>query len=233
MSLHVLKCSHTCREEAENIWIKISTVDSFWLTLMFHRSELEHLYDVFSCRGPCGNECRKSLKMKFNQRAGDWLYLSFNTWVIEVLGFFAQILFIAFLYFQGKMCLLSRRAFRGFLEEFNATQWVKEIVPTFLSHCLKGTNTTPMWPNWDAVCLSVHSLKRPGRRKRTLLKTNALFPFLRAVKDDRLWPCADINACCWNCALHQVADLRSVLQPHGERPKDTGWVNGNARGHQD
>lgn len=32
--------------------------------------------------------------------------------------------------------------------------------------------------------------------------------------------------------LHQIADLRAVLQPHGERPEDTGWANSNTGGHQ-
>lgn len=33
--------------------------------------------------------------------------------------------------------------------------------------------------------------------------------------------------------LHQTADLRSVLQPHGECPEDPGRANSNPRGHQD
>lgn len=32
--------------------------------------------------------------------------------------------------------------------------------------------------------------------------------------------------------LQQIADLRAVLQPHGERPEDTGWINSNTGGHQ-
>lgn len=36
-----------------------------------------------------------------------------------------------------------------------------------------------------------------------------------------------------HCVPHQVVDLRSVLQPHGKRPEDTGWVNSHTRGCQD
>lgn len=68
-----------------------------------------------------------------------------------------------------------------------------------------------------------------------LLKPHSWFPFSASFHSETaLTDCSGLLRLTRSLRRlrHQTTDLRTVLQPHGERPEDAGWVNSNARGHQ-
>ncbi len=172
------------------------------------------------CSAAVGVNIVKTFKMKFNQRARDWLCLSFQYLSNRPAWVFTQTAFTAFIIFRTNCVSIKRIIGRQF---FNADRWGDQ----FLSHLFSRYKHNVSRPNWVAVGLLGQSLRRTWQKKK-----KCFVFFLCAMKDDRLWQHIEINSCCW-IVFYQVVDLWSVLQPHGKCPEDTGWVNGNTRGVQD